>query len=289
MSAAAIDARGRRRVRGVEESKAMTLRIAAVQAESKVGDVGANVEVAARWAQKAVDAGAQLVVFPEAFTTGYDIDVFESAAPSSDEYGWLRPLQLVVDETGVTIVVNTALRTGRSLRLTDLVIAPETAPREVYSKQHLYPLETELFEPGDAGSSIRLNGVEVALSVCYDANFPEHAAAAAADGAIVYLNSGAYFPGGEHRRNLHYASRALDNGMYVMFSGLVGRPHRFIGGTAAYDPLGRVIERLGVDEGMVVVDVDPSIVAQVRQDQRMWRDRRADLGMRTHHHLGSHE
>lgn len=267
----------------------MTLRIAAVQIEPKVGDVGTNVEAAARWAQKAAEAGARLVVFPEAVTTGYDVDVFASAVPSSDRYGWLEALQLVADQSGVVAIVNTPLRIGERLSLTDLLIAPGVAPRDVYSKQHLYPLETELFAPGEGGTSIRLDGVEVALSVCYDANFPEHAAAAAADGAIVYVNSGAYFPGGEHRRDLHYASRALDNGMYVVFSGLIGRPHDFIGGSAAYDPLGRVIERLDAGEGMVVVDVDPSVVEEVRQDQRMWRDRRADLGQRTHHRVGTRE
>lgn len=267
----------------------MTLRIASVQIEPGVGDVGANVEAMARWVRKAADAGARLVLFPEAVTTGYEVDVFASVTPTSGEFGWLYALQQAADESDVAVIVNTPLRTGDSLRLSDVLVAPGVAPRDVYSKQHLYPLETALFEPGDAGSSVRLDGVEVALSVCYDANFPEHAAAAAADGAIVYVNSGAYFPGGEHRRDLHHASRALDNGMYVVFSGLIGRPHDFIGGTAAYDPLGRVIERLGDDEGMVVVDVDPSVVAEVRQDQRMWRDRRADLGVRTHHHLGPHE
>ncbi|MFT3798803.1 hypothetical protein [Microbacterium sp.] len=35
---------------------------------------------------------------------------------------------------------------------------------------------------------------------CDDGDVPEHAAAAAADGAIVYVNSGAYFAGSAGRR-----------------------------------------------------------------------------------------
>lgn len=264
----------------------MTLRIAAVQFEPAVGDVAANVASMARWAGDAASAGADLVVFAEAATTGYDADVFATAAPTSDDDGWLSPLQDAADAHGIAIVLNTPLRTAEHLRLSDLLITPLTAPRDVYSKQHLYPLETELFESGAGGASIRLSGIELGLSVCYDANFPEHAAAAAADGAIVYLNAGAYFPGGEHRRDLHHASRALDNGMYVIFSGLIGGPHDFIGGTAAYDPFGRVIERLGADEGMVLVDIDPSIVQAARQDQTMWQDRCADLGPRERHLVG---
>ena len=116
------------------------------------------------------------------------------------------------------------------------------------------------------------------MSIFSYAIVPEHASAAAGDGAIVYLNSGAYYPGGAHRRDLHYASRALDNGIYVVFSGLTGGG--FIGGTAAYDPIGRPIERLGTEEGVVHAEIDPAVVASARADQRMWADRRDGLGER---------
>lgn len=262
----------------------MNLRIAAIQAEALPGDVDRNLAVATAWTRRAAAEGARLVVFPEAFLTGYDLGAFEAVAPSAEGgYPWLAPLQEAVEETNVVVVANTALRQGTTLGLTDLVVAPGVEVRDVYSKQHLYSPETVLFEPGSQGASLTIDGTQVALSVCYDANFPEHAAAAALDGALVYVNSGAYFPGGEHRRDLHYASRALDNGIYVVFSGLIGAPYDFIGGTAAYDPLGRVIERLGPEEGMVIADVDPSVVEEVRQDQRMWKDRRADLGSRVRH------
>ena len=65
-----------------------------------------------------------------------------------------------------------------------------------------------------------------------------------------YLSSSAYFPGGGHRRDLYYPARAVENGMYVVFSGLTGRcgALEFIGGSAVYDPEGRPLARLG-DEG----------------------------------------
>lgn len=262
------------------QNRVVGLTIAAVQFEPVLGDVVANVRSMSQWMQRAADAGARLVVFPEAATTGYDANVFATVTPPTGDFGWLAELQWVADETGIVALVNTPVRDGSTHRLSTILVAPHQPAEEVYSKQHLFAVESGLFSPGSSGSSVCIDGIEVALSVCYDANFPEHAAAAAADGAIVYVNSGAYFPGGAHRRDLHYASRALDNGMYVIFSGLVGRPHDFIGGTAGYDPLGRVIERLGAEEGMVVIEVDPSTVQRVREEQRMWRDRRVSLGVR---------
>jgi predicted amidohydrolase len=257
----------------------VTLRIAAVQAAPVTGDVVANIAAAADWTRRAAaDLAVDLVVFPEAFATGYDDEVFRGPLPREDDTAWLAPLQEAVEDTGATVVLNSGLDRGDRRALTDLVLAPGRAPWAAYDKPHLYPPEREVFAAGEHGVTLTVGGVGVALSVCYDANFPEHAAAAAADGAIVYLNSGAYYPGGAHRRDLHYASRALDNGVYVVFSGLTGGG--FIGGTAAYDPIGRPIERLDTEEGLVLAEIDPAVVAAARADQRMWADRRPDLGPR---------
>ncbi|MGH3352581.1 MAG: carbon-nitrogen hydrolase family protein [Nocardioides sp.] len=257
------------------------LRLAVVQDTAVPGDVAANVETAAKRVREVAAKGARLVVLPETFTTSWDPDAFDGPLPSLDDIAWLGPVQAAVDETGTVLVLNSPLARAGRRTITSLVIAPAEQPVAAYDKQHLYPPERERFESGGHGATIEVDGLKIGLSVCYDANFPEHAAAAAADGAILYVNSGAYFPGGGHRRDLHYAARALDNSMYVAFAGLVGGPPGLIGGSAIYDPLGRVVE--GLDDatsGMVVATIDPAEVARVRDEQRMWADRRADLGPR---------
>lgn len=245
------------------------------------GEVSVNVATAAERVREAAARGARLVVTPETFTTSWDLDVFDGPLPSLGDPAWLAPVQAAVDETGAVLVLNSPLAHAGRRAITSLVIAPGAEPVAAYDKQHLYPPERARFEHGEHGTTIEIDGVRVALSVCYDANFPEHAAAAAADGAVLYVNSGAYFPGGGHRRDLHYAARALDNSMYVAFAGLVGGPLGLIGGSAVYDPLGRPLERLDdATPGMVLATVDPAEVARVRDEQRMWADHRADLGPR---------
>ena len=256
----------------------MPVRIATVQAEAIPGAVPHNVVRAAHFVEQGSAAGADIVLFPEAFLTGYDESVFAGPLPHLDDQEWLRPLQNAVDETGTVAVVNTALHVGDHRTLTDLLFTPGRSPYPAYSKQYLHAPERTIFTAGASGYSFTLGDVEFALSVCYDANFPEHAAAAAAAGATVYLNSGAYFPGGERRRDLHLAARALDNGIYVVYSGLVGAPSDFIGGSAMFDPLGRPIAGVTGREGVAVADIDPAAVAEIRRDQRMWTDRRDDVG-----------
>ena len=269
----------------------MTVRIATVQAEATPGDIAANLSSAATWIERAAERGADVIVFPEAFTTGYDEAAFAGSLPPADDPAWLAPVQRAVDGTGVVAILNTALDRGDRRTLTDVIVVPGELPVVAYDKQHLYDSERAVFAAGEGGFSFVVNDLRLALSVCYDANFPEHAAAAAAAGADVYVNSGAYYPGGAHRRDLHYAARALDNGMYVVFSGLTGGSHDFIGGSAVFDPLGRrvtgVVAATPGDtpatstppEGLAIADLDAAVVAAAREHQRMWADRRDDLGV----------
>ncbi|MBE2319936.1 carbon-nitrogen hydrolase family protein [Solirubrobacter sp. CPCC 204708] len=253
------------------------MRVAAVEAEAVPGEVERNLETAAELIAR---ARADLVVFPEAFVTGYDDAVFGGALPSSD-LAWIGPVQDAVDAHGSVVVLNTPLDRGT---LSSVVLAPQAEPWLAYDKQHIYAAERTHFTAGERGTSFTLGDFEFALSVCYDANFPEHAAAAAADGAHVYLASGAYFPGGAHRRDLHYGARALDNGMYVVFAGLLGAPHAFIGGSAVFDPLGTKIA--SAQDGLAIAELHLQAVIAARETQRMWTDRRATLGDRRRHALG---
>ena len=166
--------------------------------------------------------------------------------------------------------------------ISSVVVQPDGAVDVPYDKQHLDGEEKSYFTPGDHGASIRVHGLELGLSICYDGCFPEHARAAADDGAVAYLCSAAYFDGGEHRRDLYYAARAVENGMYVVFAGLTGRcgSRDFSGGSAVYDPEGRPVVRLGTGRGVAVAELDTDLVAQTRARHTMLADHRDTLGKR---------
>lgn len=256
----------------------MSCRLAVAQIEAVPGGVRGNVARVVDVLEDAAAGGADLALFPEAVITGYDDGIFAGALPTMTDTEWSSPLREAVNRTGVTAVVNTARERDGLRFLTDVLFLPGREPIPAYDKQHLYDTERSVFTPGGHGFSFAVGDLQVALSVCYDANFPEHAAAAANAGAHVYLNSGAYFPGGEHRRDLHDAARALDNGMYVAFSGLVGAPHDFIGGSGVFDPLGRRIASVREGERLAFADLDLGAVTSAREGQRMWTHRRSDLG-----------
>jgi predicted amidohydrolase len=105
---------------------------------------------------------------------------------------------------------------------------------------------------------------------------------------LAYVCPSAYLVGSEHRRDLYYAARAIDNGIYCVMAGLIGRcgGSEFSGGTAIYDPQGRVVARVESGEGIAVADLDRSAIDEARRINPYERDRPPSLGRRDFLTLG---
>jgi predicted amidohydrolase len=267
------------------------LRVAAAQAESVPGDAAANAATAAALVEAAADRGARVVVLPELFLTGYDPAAWTPANPLELEDPRLAPLREAAADRGSVVVAGAAVRRSPDRFTLSLLVFDDTgAVSAPYDKQHMFADERAFFSPGDHGVTLVVDGWELGLGVCYDGCFPEHAGAAAADGAAAYLCPSAYYAGSEHRRDLYYAARALDNGIYVVFSGLTGRcgDRVFSGGSAVYDPEGRPVGRLGTEHpALVMADLDPAEVERVQQMNPIARDRLSTLGQRHRHTVGA--
>jgi predicted amidohydrolase len=270
-----------------------SLRVAAAQAESVPGDVAANVATAVSLVSSAADRGARVVVLPELFLTGYDEAAWTHDASLALTDEALAPLSGVARARSVVVVVGAAVRRGldastgagrHGSTLSVLVVDAHGEVSAPYDKQYLSGPERDFFTAGDHGATIVVDGWDLALGVCYDGCFPEHALAATAGGASAYLVPAAYYVGAEHRRDVYYAARALDNGIYVVFAGLTGRcgSGSFSGGSAVYDPEGRPVARAG-DEAPAIVthDLDLDVVRRTQRDHPMARDRLDSLGSRT--------
>jgi predicted amidohydrolase len=261
------------------------LRVAAVQAVSLAGDVVANVAAAAAWVKRSADEGAAMVVLPELFLSGYDPDTQRADPDGCDvtaDDSRLDPLREAAT-AGVSVLVGAAVRQPDQTRTVSILAFDVDGGCVVaYSKQHLWDEERAIFVPGTTGASVCLGDWDLGLGVCYDGCFPEHARAASDAGALAYVCPSAYVVGSEHRRDVYYAARALDNGIFVVLSGLVGRcgSLEFSGGTAIYDPQGRPVARVESGEGLAVADLDPEEIAEARQINPYARDRLASLGGR---------
>jgi predicted amidohydrolase len=263
------------------------LRVAAVQTGAIAGAVETNVAVACSWVRRAAAEDVQVVVLPELVLTGYDPPTWRSDQAYVHPHDRrLSHLAATARSAGVLALAGAAVGELGDPRRTLAMLAflPDGAVTVAYEKQHLWDVEREHFTPGRAGADVTVGGWLVGLGICYDGCFPEHARAAADAGALAYVCPSAYVVGSEHRRDLYYAARAIDNGMYVVMAGLVGwcGDTEFSGGTAIYDPQGRPVARVAKGNGMVVADLDRAVIDEARRINPYERDRPRSLGGRTH-------
>ncbi|MGW7074204.1 carbon-nitrogen hydrolase family protein [Streptomyces sp. NPDC054871] len=256
------------------------LRVAVAQTQARPGDVAHNASEAVSVVRAAGDAGVRVLLFPELSLTGYEPAWLRASLPAQAVDPQGAELEVIRDAcraSGVTAIVGAPRALGHKSAISALVIDEQGRTAAVCDKQHLEAHEREVFEPGTAGCcTIVVDGWCLALGICYDASFPEHARAAALAGADAYLCGGAFVQGdSDHRRSVYFPARALENTFYVLFANFSGQqgPWEFCGGSAIYGPNGRLLAEAGSQGStLAIADLDDADLDAVRKQLTMLQD-----------------
>jgi 5-aminopentanamidase len=248
--------------------------VAAGQAACAALDVHANVAAAADLVRRAAAEGADLLVLPELFLTGYELRAIAAdpetyAVATTDPR--LGPLTVACSETRTAVVVGAPTRDPGSggLRISALVLGRDGRFVARYDKQHVDPEERAAgFGSGASGCTLTMDGWRLGLGICWDSSYPEHARAAALDGCHAYLVGAMFSRGwGAHKRATLCPARALDNACYVVVANHSGRggPYDGCGGSAIWDPDGRLLADAGAaDPALATAPLDPKVLAAAR-------------------------
>ncbi|HZD99216.1 MAG TPA: NAD+ synthase [Micromonosporaceae bacterium] len=256
------------------------LRVALAQVNPTVGAIDGNLAIVRATARRAVDAGAQLIAFPEMMITGYPVEdlVFrESFVAASKAAVADLATQLAADGIGETpVIVGYVDADGPARMSADAM--PDRGPRDAlallhggrvaatYFKHHLpnYGVfdEDRYFVPGDTLTVVRVGGVDVALTICEDmwqAGGPFTAAARAGVGLVVNINGSPYELDKDDIRLALVARRAAEAGATVAYVNMVGGQDELVfdGDSIVVAADGTVIARSPqFDEDLLVVDLD---------------------------------
>ena len=242
------------------------MRAALAQINTTVGDVWGNVEKMKDALGRAVDAGADLVAFPELAVTGYPPeDLLMRPSFIQENLEGLAEFARAVPE-GVACAAGFVALNGDLFNACAVVSGGEVLHR--YHKRYLpnYGVfdENRYFREGSGSAMLDLGGSLVGVSVCEDIWYPGGPAREQAlAGASVLLNVSAspyHRQKGAFRERM-LGVRASDYGCYVVFCNLVGGQDELVfdGHSVVFDPEGRLVARAKpFDEDLLVVDLHPS-------------------------------
>lgn len=231
------------------------MKIAAAQIRPRIGEVHLNLARHLELISLAVEHQADLILFPELSLTGYEPGRAEELAVTSDAVS-LAELQAASDKKGVTIVAGAPWKCSGLPRISALIFRPDQTHR-MYSKRCLHEDEISYFAPGSNPDSVIHLDPVVSLAICYELSVKQHAEAAFAQGASVYLASVAKTAAGVVSAGERLSEIAVRHSALVMISNSVGEQDgsECAGGSAAWSRDGRLIAALdSTTEGVLVVD-----------------------------------
>lgn len=246
------------------------MRIALAQVDSALGDVDANVEHAAQVIGRAVQAGSDLVVFPELHLSGYSVGEVESDIALGRDDGRLAWLAKQAGNAGVVLAFPEAGAGGmHTYNSAAYYQAGQLVHvhRKLYLPNYLSFEERKHFTPGQSMRAFDTSEAgRMAVMVCNDAWQPQLAFLATQDGAQILLmpvtSAQSAFPErydsqGYWRGITRFYGRMCQ--LFVVFVnrvGIEGNLH-FWGGSHVIDPWGNVVsEAPEDDEHLLTVDIN---------------------------------
>ncbi|GAB4577550.1 MAG: carbon-nitrogen family hydrolase [Anaerolineales bacterium] len=260
----------------------ITLSLAQMHIE--LGNPEANFEQAAYWVAEAAQRGTDLILLPELWSTGYDLENWPRHATALDTGIFVRVAALAREYQ--IAIGGSLLEKQHDRAYNTFVLYDRTGTLTgAYAKIHLFRLMDEhlWLAPGETPRTIQIPTantlIPTGLGICYDLRFPELWRGYALSGVQVALLP-AEWPAARlvHWQTLLRA-RAIENQMFIAATNNVGdtKGTRFGGHSAVIDPWGETLIEGKDQEDLLTVQIDLAKVAEVRRRIPIFEDRRPEL------------
>jgi predicted amidohydrolase len=271
----------------------MPLCVALAQIHCPWADPRGNLERMAGWAERARDGGAQLVAFPELCVPGICKDERLAGVTETLDGPSVAGVRTLARRLGLAIGFGFSEKAGGKPLNAYAVVDADGTLAGVYRKNHIPKLEVPFWQGHTEQPVFRALGRRVAVSICWDNQYPELLERYARAGAEIVLMPHAWDADaldelgrvidfdsmeeivawlrrtGQMRWKTHDQMRddfyrtipglARDGKFWALFVNQSGRPHEcldFVGPSFVADPAGRVVaETLDGGEQLVFAHV----------------------------------
>ncbi|MCP4294039.1 MAG: carbon-nitrogen hydrolase family protein [Proteobacteria bacterium] len=255
-------------------------KIALVQLTS-VADVDLNIEKSLQFLDHAIDAGADLVAFPECFLFLGPDSQYKEIAQSLDG-SWVTTFRERAKANSISILLGSLpeidITHTDKIFNTSVLINSDGSIAGAYRKIHLFDVELpnlQLLESETVSQGKDITVIDhpmgcMGLSICYDLRFPglyQQLRSAGAD--IIFIPAAfTYQTGAAHWLTLLKA-RAIENQVYIVAPGQFGRHnskrHSF-GHSVIIDPWGEIVVQAPDQEGVILGEIDFQKLQQIRSE-----------------------
>ncbi|KAM7294740.1 omega-amidase NIT2-like [Ixodes scapularis] len=253
-------------------------------------NISKNLERASERIKEAASAGAKMVCLPECFSFPYEpkyIAKYAEPIPGRSS----EMLSRWASDNQVYLIGGTlSEREDDKLYTTCLAYGPDGSLLAKHRKVHLYATdvpskftfsEAGFLTPGDKVTTFDTPYCKVGIAVCYDIAFPTFTELYARLGCKLLVYPGAFnMYNGPLYWELTARGRAADNQVYVAsVSPSRDETAYYVlwGHSMLVDPVGKVVRSAGVDEEILLADVDIDYLDAVRRQLPLAKQRRNDL------------
>jgi 5-aminopentanamidase len=260
------------------KGNAMTLSIAGLQTPGTLRDVRANLRELESAAEEAARNGAELIITPEMFATGY---VVGDVLPELAAQDFLSPVRALAARLGIAVLLGAPELTEAGVYNAAFFVDDRGELLSCYRKSHLFgDLDRSQFVAGEElFGLVEFRGVRIATMICYDVEFPEVVRAAALAGAhLVAVPTAQMEPFGFIAEQL-VRTRAWENQVYVAYIDHDGAEEdlTYVGRSSIIAPDATVLDSVEHGTRLIYATVDPGVVAVQQKANPYLGDRRAPL------------
>lgn len=261
------------------------LRLALIQFEGKLCDTRGNTSLACEQIAQAAAKGADMVVLPELFSTGYQLNVVGPRLPElaePDDGPTVQALCEAARAGKCYVIAGIALTHGMTgvVYNSSVIIDRQGQVMGYYDKQHLWALERFYFHAGCESPVFETEFGTFGVMICYDMGFPEVARTLTLKGADLIVCPSAWCAEDMDVWYINSQCRALENTVWLAAVNRYGVEEELVmpGHTHLCNGRGTIVDELHEEcEGILYQDIDLSAVIEHRVTNPYLRDRHPEL------------
>lgn len=247
-----------------------------------------NLERAIRFSNIAIEKGAQIICFPELFSTHWfpkEMDKRNFSYAERIDGLTIRKMQSLAKKYEVVLICPIFEEDNGNFYNSAIIIDAGGTILGNYRKIHIpqIPLWEEkfYFSPGNLGFPIfKTKFAIIGVQICWDNFFPEGARILALKGAQIIFSPTAAAFASQKRWETVISSNAITNGVFIFRVNRVGSEEKqdFYGRSFCVSPEGEMVdEPTGMKEGIALLDIDLRLIDQIRREWPFFKDRKPEI------------